>query len=229
MNDDKDNSGGGAPPQDVASPIIYSRSLMVGESSMIDRNGSQEDISIGQGGNSQNVRFSDSGSPTTANDVRSPLNTSEVSRSQAYHAAQRSRERSEEEMLAHPVADAGLNTFGCVFIEVWVMSDDGRKLTRPVGGHWMVSVHTILLMLLQFILYVSKLISLRYRKRTLRSHKVYPMKNLLIRLGNWIEKREIVPPVLDWLVRWQKRLFREIVVYTGDKLRACWMIPLCKR
>lgn len=52
-------------------------------------------------------------------------------------AGRRSRERSDEEALQDCVADAALYAFGCVFVEAWVLSDDGTKLIRPPGGHWM--------------------------------------------------------------------------------------------
>jgi len=36
------------------------------------------------------------------------------------------------------VADAGLNAYGCVFVEVWLMNPDGTALSRlEPGGHWM--------------------------------------------------------------------------------------------
>jgi len=35
------------------------------------------------------------------------------------------------------VADARLNAFGCIFVEMWVLSEDGAELFRPEGGHWM--------------------------------------------------------------------------------------------
>ena len=56
---------------------------------------------------------------------------------QSNTAALMARERSWEEALNHCVADAGLNAFGCVFVEVWAMSDGGTHLFRPSGGHWM--------------------------------------------------------------------------------------------
>ena len=40
--------------------------------------------------------------------------------------------------LAGSVASAGLNAFGCVFVELWVIAEDGTALFRPEGGQWMV-------------------------------------------------------------------------------------------
>ena len=40
--------------------------------------------------------------------------------------------------LAESVASAGLNAFGCVFVELWVIAEDGTALFRPEGGQWMV-------------------------------------------------------------------------------------------
>ena len=129
-------------PQD-ASPIITSRSIMVGERSNVDDSyHSQDSVANLVAVNNQNksVNFEETSTTTSSPQRRrSSLNQSTSSRDQAFSAAQRTRERSDAETLAHPVADAGLNAFGCVFIEVWVMSDDGTKLTRPEGGHWMVS------------------------------------------------------------------------------------------
>ncbi|KAL7536995.1 hypothetical protein ACHAXR_007527 [Thalassiosira sp. AJA248-18] len=112
-------------------PFMTMRSIMVGDARFGDSYHSQE-------GGGRSVRFDGnvSGLAASGRD-RSMLNISENSREQAYASAQRSHVRPDEEVLAHTVADAGLNAFGCVFVEVWVMSDDGRKLTRPNGGHWM--------------------------------------------------------------------------------------------
>ena len=132
-------------PQD-SSPIITSRSIMVGERSNVDDSYHSQD-SVANLVNSQNktVNFEETSTTTSSSQRRrSLLNQSTSSRDQAFSAAQRTRERSEAETLAHPVADAGLNAFGCVFIEVWVMSDDGTKLTRPEGGHWMVSTSCVI-------------------------------------------------------------------------------------
>lgn len=47
------------------------------------------------------------------------------------------RMKEDQEILSRIAADAGLNTFGCVFLEVWMLNEDGTKLTRPPGGAWM--------------------------------------------------------------------------------------------
>ena len=60
-----------------------------------------------------------------------------LSRQQSQESAHRARRRPDEEVLAQSIADAGSNAFGCIFVEMWVLSDDGTKLTRPDGGHWM--------------------------------------------------------------------------------------------
>ena len=39
--------------------------------------------------------------------------------------------------MARVAADAGINTFGCVFLEVWALNKDRTRLTRPAGGAWM--------------------------------------------------------------------------------------------
>ena len=43
-----------------------------------------------------------------------------------------------EDLVRGSVADAGLNAYGCVFVEVWIMNPDGTALHRvEPGGHWM--------------------------------------------------------------------------------------------
>ena len=51
--------------------------------------------------------------------------------------AETQRDARDVHQLSEAVADAGLNAFGAVFVEVWVMSHDGTKLQRPPGGNWM--------------------------------------------------------------------------------------------
>ena len=60
-----------------------------------------------------------------------------MAREQSQLSARRARPRRDEEVLAQSVAAAGSNAFGCIFVEMWVLSADGTKLTRPDGGHWM--------------------------------------------------------------------------------------------
>jgi len=88
----------------------------------------QRDIYEIQEGSSENPNSSE---PNTH------LSRQHSRRRQSYVAAQRSRPRSDEEVLGETVADAGLNAFGCVFVEIWVIALDGTKLSRPGGGHWM--------------------------------------------------------------------------------------------
>lgn len=47
------------------------------------------------------------------------------------------RMKENEDLLYRTVSDAGLNTFGCIFLEVWVLNKDGTKLRRAPGGAWM--------------------------------------------------------------------------------------------
>ena len=49
----------------------------------------------------------------------------------------RAKPQPDEDILAKAMADAGLNAFGCVHVEMWVFSDDGTEILRPPGGHWM--------------------------------------------------------------------------------------------
>eukprot|EP00804_Cyclotella_cryptica_P003377 CCRYP_012860-RA/>CCRYP_012860-RA protein AED:0.13 eAED:0.13 QI:202/1/1/1/0/0/2/151/525 len=45
--------------------------------------------------------------------------------------------RVDQDEMSRATADAGLNTFGCIFLEVWVLSNTGTRLIRPLGGAWM--------------------------------------------------------------------------------------------
>ena len=56
---------------------------------------------------------------------------------QSQLAAQRARPQPDADVLAKAVGDAGLNAFGCILVEMWVLSEDGTELFRPEGGHWM--------------------------------------------------------------------------------------------
>lgn len=112
-----------AQDEDGGAPSITSRSIFVGDVPQ----SADDDVGWQDGDNHNNNRSVRFGG----------LNISQRAQDQAYSAANRARARSDEEALAQTVADAGLNTFGCVFVEVWAMSDDGTKLTRPAGGHWM--------------------------------------------------------------------------------------------
>ncbi|KAL3803768.1 hypothetical protein ACHAW5_004619 [Stephanodiscus triporus] len=42
-----------------------------------------------------------------------------------------------EDLLLSTLKDAGWHAFGVVFIEVWMLSSDGQKISRPSNGHWM--------------------------------------------------------------------------------------------
>lgn len=44
------------------------------------------------------------------------------------------RKKVDQEKLSHTTADAGLNIFGCIFLEGWVLRKTGARLIRPLGG-----------------------------------------------------------------------------------------------
>ncbi|KAL9180346.1 hypothetical protein ACHAXT_008316 [Thalassiosira profunda] len=111
-----------AAPQDGGA-FMTGRSLMVGFSTTEEPANDRSDRT---GGNRSDMDRS-----------ASMLNISQISREQAQAAARASRFRSDAETLSHAVADAGMNAFGCVAVEVWVMKENGTKFTRPEGGHWM--------------------------------------------------------------------------------------------
>jgi hypothetical protein len=45
--------------------------------------------------------------------------------------------RHDEDILTRTVQDCGLHAYGAIFLEVWVLSSNGRYMGRPSGGHWM--------------------------------------------------------------------------------------------
>ena len=47
------------------------------------------------------------------------------------------RSKVDECDMSRVTADAGINTFGCIFLEVWALNKDRTRLTRPAGGAWM--------------------------------------------------------------------------------------------
>lgn len=51
--------------------------------------------------------------------------------------AREERYEYDKNLLRRAVEDAGINAFGAVFVEVWALNEDGTKLQRPEGGHWM--------------------------------------------------------------------------------------------
>jgi hypothetical protein len=63
----------------------------------------------------------------------------------ATHHRQRSNESDVEDLLSLTIKDAVYHSFGVVFVEVWVISSDGQRISRPPGGHWMdpVFIHSV--------------------------------------------------------------------------------------
>mmetsp|Transcript_4142 Transcript_4142/g.7341 ORF Transcript_4142/g.7341 Transcript_4142/m.7341 type:complete len:581 (+) Transcript_4142:47-1789(+) len=114
-------------------PLISARSIMVGER-RDSYNNSGNRVVFAESVDDSDSQHSDDAEFSL---TQSPLNISQYSLTQSRLAARRGRSRSDEEALAQSVADAGLNAFGCIFVELWVMTEDGTKLTRPSGGHWM--------------------------------------------------------------------------------------------
>ena len=102
--------------------IINSRSIMSG--SIHDNNDSSQNRGID--GSQVGVMIVDEDDDGNVAVGYQPdrLIASQSPRTQANDAAQHTHGRSDEEALAYAVADAGLNSFGCVFVEVWAMSDE---------------------------------------------------------------------------------------------------------
>ena len=61
----------------------------------------------------------------------------QLSRRASHLSAVKALPQLDEDILARLIAGAGSNAFGCIFVEMWVLSENGMKLFRPVGGHWM--------------------------------------------------------------------------------------------
>jgi len=102
--------------QAAENPVITSRSLMVGSSPISPGNSSSGSLDVSNRSNTSTVRQSAASAPPKI-------------QSNPYHV---------EDLVPVSVADAGLNAYGCVFVEVWLMSPDGTALSRvEPGGHWM--------------------------------------------------------------------------------------------
>jgi len=102
--------------QAAENPVITSRSLMVGSSPISPRNSSSGSLDVSNRSNTSTVRQSAASAPPNI-------------QSNPYHV---------EDLVPVSVADAGLNAYGCVFVEVWLMNPDGTALSRvEPGGHWM--------------------------------------------------------------------------------------------
>jgi len=102
--------------QAAENPVITSRSLMVGSSPISPGNSSSGSLDVSNRSNTSTVRQSAASAPPKI-------------QSNPYHV---------EDLVPVSVADAGLNAYGCVFVEVWLMNPDGTALSRvEPGGHWM--------------------------------------------------------------------------------------------
>jgi len=102
--------------QAAENPVITSRSLMVGSSPISPGNSSSGSLDVSNRSNTSTVRQSAASVPPKI-------------QSNPYHV---------EDLVPVSVADAGLNAYGCVFVEVWLMNPDGTALSRvEPGGHWM--------------------------------------------------------------------------------------------
>lgn len=112
------------------------RSLMVGQSS--DDNGADpvivrdEPIDV--------LPASASSVPQAPRRASNALNISKESMGHSMNTVARNRrclDRNDADALQDLVADAGINLFGCCFVEVWALSENGALFERVSGGHWM--------------------------------------------------------------------------------------------
>ncbi|KAL7546401.1 hypothetical protein ACHAWF_009737 [Thalassiosira exigua] len=131
---DNPQDEGPAPPDD---PFVTGRSILVGD---IYRDGSHQSVMCDESNDIQNNSEdaqNNGNIQSSGESLRPSTLASTQSMRQARASATRARVRTDEEALAQCVAEAGLNAFGCVFVEVWALAGDGTKLIRPDGGHWM--------------------------------------------------------------------------------------------
>lgn len=119
----------------VDSPVRVSRSIMVGnvadddndDGSFLDVSQSNSSNAATRGSTSMQVNTTIDGFDDDAQSASSKKSTR--AKSSSFNM---------ENLFHESVADAGLNAYGCVFIEVWIMLPDGTALIRvEPGGHWM--------------------------------------------------------------------------------------------
>ena len=122
----------------VDSPVRVSRSIMVGnvladddnddDDSFLDVSQSNSSNAATRGSTSMQVNTTIDGFDDDAQSASSKKSTNRA-KSSSFNM---------ENLFQESVADAGLNAYGCVFIEVWIMLPDGTALIRvEPGGHWM--------------------------------------------------------------------------------------------
>ncbi|KAL7492197.1 hypothetical protein ACHAWT_001444 [Skeletonema menzelii] len=114
------SSEDGEAAQAAENPVVVTRTIMVGSSPSSSSSIRRENSSVGL--------------DVSVRSNRSTASTVKASGSQ--NAASASPQI--EDLVPVSVADAGLNAYGCVFVEVWLMNPDGTALSRvEPGGHWM--------------------------------------------------------------------------------------------
>lgn len=129
--------------QAAENPVIMSRSIMVGSSPSISRDNSSVGLDISNSSNASiRERVSQSMPINNATAMDGDYDAHAASKSAASAPPiTQSNPRNNynvEDLVRGSVADAGLNAYGCVFVEVWVMNSDGTALSRvEPGGHWM--------------------------------------------------------------------------------------------
>ena len=121
----------------VDSPVRVSRSIMVGNvADDNDDDGSFLDVSQSNSSNAATRGSTSMQVNTTIDD--DGFDDDAQSASSKKSARAKSSSFNMENLFKESVADAGLNAYGCVFIEVWIMLPDGTALIRvEPGGHWM--------------------------------------------------------------------------------------------
>jgi len=110
--------------------VMVSRSIMVGSSPSISRNNSSVGLDVSSRSNASiREREGEQSASEAAAPAPPVVQSSNNNRRNSYNV---------DDLIRGCVADAGLNAYGCVFVEVWIMSPDGTALTRvEPGGHWM--------------------------------------------------------------------------------------------
>ena len=117
----------------AASPVRVSRSIMVGN--VADDDNDDDDDSFLDVSQSNSSNAATRGS-TSMMQVNTTIDDGFDDDAQSA-SSKSTRAKSSfniENLFQESVADAGLNAYGCVFIEVWIMLPDGTALIRVEPG-----------------------------------------------------------------------------------------------
>lgn len=57
----------------------------------------------------------------------------------------------DEDILKRTIQDCGLHAYGAIFLEVWVLSSDGKYLRRPIGELFVLRIYSLIINSYTFI------------------------------------------------------------------------------